>query len=83
MENTWILALSAVPMPGCHAGSQTLLPLRGPQTYQAFSWDTAAAGQCDEASVCVSVGPAESTMILTEFPSVLGSGNCRDRPLAV
>ena len=32
-----------------------LLRLWGPQTFQAFCWDTAAAGWCNEATVCVCV----------------------------
>lgn len=76
------LALSAAPRPRCHAASQTPLCLWGPQTYQAFCWDTAAAGRCNEATVyvhvykCVCVlsqcwASSESILKLNEFLPVL------------
>lgn len=73
---TW--TLSAVPTPWCHAGSWMLLPLRGPQTYQAFSWDAAAAGQCAEATACARACLV-SAKALNSFPSAT-AGNRRTLP---
>lgn len=64
----------------------------GVSDLSAFSWDTAAAGRCNEATVCVHayvcvrvcvsgqcLASSKFKLNLNEFLCVLGYGNCRNR----